>query len=33
MEKQTVKELTENFEDCANKSENEIEFWFARNLQ
>lgn len=33
MEKQIVKELTENFEDCANKSENEIEFWFARDIQ
>ena len=33
MEKQIIKVLTENFESYANKTENRIEFWFARDLQ
>ncbi len=33
MEKQIIKALTENFESYANKTENRIEFWFARDLQ
>jgi len=33
MEKQVIKALTENFESYANKTENRIEFWFARDLQ
>lgn len=32
-EKQIIKSLTENFESYANKTENGIEFWFARDLQ
>ncbi|MBU4347048.1 DNA damage-inducible protein D [Patescibacteria group bacterium] len=33
MEKQIIKSLTKNFESYANKTENGIEFWFARDLQ
>ena len=33
MEKQIIKSLTENFESHANKTENGVEFWFARDLQ
>ncbi|MBU1778097.1 DNA damage-inducible protein D [Patescibacteria group bacterium] len=33
MEKQIIKSLTDNFESCANKTKNGIEFWFARDLQ
>ncbi len=33
MEKQIIKSLTQNFESYANKTENGIEFWFARDLQ
>ncbi len=33
MEKQIIKSLTDNFESYANKTENGIEFWFARDLQ
>lgn len=33
MEKQIVKELTEDFENCANKTDNDVEFWLARDLQ
>jgi DNA-damage-inducible protein D len=33
MEKQIIKSLTENFESYANKTETDIEFWFARDLQ
>ena len=33
MEKQIIKFLTKNFESHVNKTENGIEFWFARDLQ
>ena len=33
MKKEVVKYLTEDFESYANKTENGIEFWFARDLQ
>lgn len=33
MEQQIIKSLTENFESYANKTENGVEFWFARDLQ
>jgi len=33
MVKQIIKSLTDNFESYANKTENGIEFWFARDLQ
>lgn len=33
MEKELIKSLTENFESFAHKSEQGVEFWFARDLQ
>ncbi len=33
MENNTIKKLTQSFESCANKMDNWIEFWFARDLQ
>jgi DNA-damage-inducible protein D len=33
MEKELIKSLTENFESYAHKSEQGVEFWFARDLQ
>lgn len=33
MEKELIKSLTENFESFARKSEQGVEFRFARNLQ
>ncbi len=33
METQIIKSLTKNFESFVNKTENGIEFWFARDLQ
>lgn len=33
MKKETVKYLTKDFESYANKADNGIEFWFARDLQ
>ncbi|RLD53509.1 MAG: DNA damage-inducible protein D [Bacteroidetes bacterium] len=33
MKKEIVKSLTNNFEGHSNHTENEIEFWFARDLQ
>ena len=33
MEKELVRSLTENFESYAHKSEQVVEFWFARDLQ
>lgn len=33
MEKEVIYSLTKNFEDFANRTENKIEFWLARDLQ
>ena len=33
MKKELVKTLTKDFESHANKTANDIEFWFARDLQ
>lgn len=33
MEKELIKSLTENFESFAHKSQQGVEFWFARDLQ
>ena len=33
MKKEIIQSLTEDFESYANKTENGIEFWFARDLQ
>lgn len=33
MKKENIKSLTKNFEGYVNKTENGIEFWFARDLQ
>jgi len=33
METHIIKSLTKNFESFVNKTENEIEFWFARDIQ
>ncbi|HET55964.1 MAG TPA: DNA damage-inducible protein D [Ignavibacteria bacterium] len=33
MKKEVIKSLAENFDSYANKTENNIEFWFARDLQ
>jgi DNA-damage-inducible protein D len=33
MEQKIIKSLTNNFENYVNKTENDIEFWFARDLQ
>ncbi|MBU1179631.1 DNA damage-inducible protein D [Patescibacteria group bacterium] len=33
MKQEIIKSLTDNFESCVNKTENGIEFWFARDLQ
>lgn len=33
MKKEVIKSLAENFDSFANKTENNIEFWFARDLQ
>lgn len=30
MKKEVIKSLAENFDSYANKTENNIEFWFAR---
>ncbi len=33
MKQEVIKSLTKNFESYVNKTENDIEFWFARDLQ
>ena len=33
MKKEIIEHLTSDFESCANQTQNEIEFWFARDLQ
>ncbi|MBN2091448.1 DNA damage-inducible protein D [candidate division KSB1 bacterium] len=33
MKKEVIKHLTKNFESCVNYTRNDIEFWFARDLQ
>ena len=33
MKKEIIRNLTTDFESYSNKTENEIEFWFARDLQ
>ena len=33
MKKEIIKRLTGDFESYANQTSNEIEFWFARDLQ
>ena len=33
MKKEIIKHLTNDFESCANQTQNGIEFWFARDLQ
>lgn len=33
MKKEIIKSLTKNFESHSNKTSNDIEFWFARDLQ
>ena len=33
MKQEIIKSLTKNFESYVNKTENGIEFWFARDLQ
>ena len=33
MKKEIIYKLTENFEDSAYKTEDDVEFWFARDLQ
>ncbi len=33
MKKEIIKTLTKDFETHANKTANDIEFWFARDLQ
>ena len=33
MKKEIIKNLTNDFESYANQTQNEIEFWFARDLQ
>jgi DNA-damage-inducible protein D len=33
MKQEIIKALTKNFESFSNKTENGIEFWFARDLQ
>jgi DNA-damage-inducible protein D len=33
MKKEIIKSLTKNFESYVNTTENEVEFWFARDLQ
>jgi len=33
MKKEVIKSLAENFDSYVNKTENNIEFWFARDLQ
>ena len=33
MKKEIIRNMTEDFESYSNKTENEIEFWFARDLQ
>jgi len=33
MKQEIIKSLTKNFESYVNKTENDIEFWFARDLQ
>ena len=33
MKKEIIRNLTSDFESYANRTENEIEFWFARDLQ
>ena len=32
MKKDLIKSLSENFDSHANRTENNIEFWFARDL-
>ena len=33
MKKEIIKHLTKDFESCVNHTKNDIEFWFARDLQ
>jgi len=33
MKKEIIQSLTKTFEDYANVTENNVEFWFARDLQ
>jgi DNA-damage-inducible protein D len=33
MKKEVIKSLTKDFETCVNHTKNDIEFWFARDLQ
>jgi DNA-damage-inducible protein D len=33
MKKEIIKTLTSSFESHSNQTENNIEFWFARDLQ
>lgn len=33
MKKEVIKSLAENFDSYSNKTENNVEFWFARDLQ
>ncbi len=33
MKKEIIQSLTRTFEDYANVTENNVEFWFARDLQ
>ena len=33
MKKELIKHLTVDFESCTNHTKNEIEFWFARDVQ
>lgn len=33
MKKEVIKHLTKDFESCVNHTKNDIEFWFARDLQ
>ena len=33
MKREIVKHLTKDFESCVNYTQNDIEFWFARDLQ
>lgn len=33
MKKELIKHLTMDFESCTNRTKNEIEFWFARDVQ
>lgn len=33
MKREVIKHLTKDFESCVNHTRNDIEFWFARDLQ